>query len=255
MLHHTIKLITSNKKNELLSFQIWKATKISKSPPLTQHTHTHSLTRGFGKHTDWGGTYITAHVCAHERHFLTELCLQAWEEQERGKSLSCTTCFPQARRDRRQLSGYFRKLFSDNHTKHSSLTETKQNINKNLAKIFSFLFFCWCSVTQPADSHINAASSFQNQTAHFRHDEDLKWKISEFSFNPTRCEHTKSTKYGHFPENTVHVEPEPANDIYPTSGDRQRVKEKEERERDILAAPSHKSPFQGPLFCLHTCAV
>lgn len=88
MFHHTNKLITSHKGKKYFNFR-FPEPNIQESPPHppfpspTQPTLTHSLTYTWArKHTDWGGwggggAYITAHACTHERHFLTELCLQA----------------------------------------------------------------------------------------------------------------------------------------------------------------------------------
>lgn len=66
---------------------------------------------------------------------------------------------------------------------------------------------------------------------------------------PLTHKHLKSAKYGHIAENFVHQDLETANDMYPTSCDREKEKEEEGR---VPAAPSRKSPFRGPMLCLHT---
>lgn len=89
MFHHTNKLITSHKGKNYFNFR-FLGPNIQESPPPnspprpSQHSLTHTHTRGLGsiqtgevERGGGGGAYITAHACTHERHFLTELCLQA----------------------------------------------------------------------------------------------------------------------------------------------------------------------------------
>lgn len=53
------------------------------------------------------------HTCTQP---ISNRAVLVWEEQEGGKAPSCTTCFSRVK-TRRQLSGYFRKLFADNYDK------------------------------------------------------------------------------------------------------------------------------------------
>lgn len=63
--------------------------------------------------------------------------------------------------------------------------------------------------------------------------------------------HLKSAKYGHFPESSQPMTCTP----FPERETAREGKKLKRPGRRGTSSPSHKTPFQGPLFCLHTWPV
>lgn len=84
---------------------------------------------------------------------------------------------------------------------------------------------------------------------------DSEWNILSILvvvLSPLRRKHLKSAKYGHFPENRVHQEPETANDMYPTPWERERKRRKRRKEGYQQQPCLIRPPFRGLCsVCIH----